>query len=77
MRQDRGLRLVSPSLEESELRAMLARAGASPLHIEELLRGNRMAHGGHRTDYLFFTEEDLLRAGLAPEQRQDEAFVSA
>ncbi len=67
MRRDRGLRLVSEPMVEERLRATLALAGASALATEQLLRGNRMAHGGRRTDYLYFTEEQLRHAGLTPE----------
>lgn len=68
MRRDRGLRLVSVALPEPELRTTLMLAGATARQVEELLRGNRMAHGGRRTDYLYFTEAQLLSAGLKPEQ---------
>ncbi len=72
MRRDRWVRLVSAPLPESGIRAALALAGATPLQTEQLLRGNRMAHGGRRTDYLYFTEEQLTRAGLVPEQPKAE-----
>lgn len=67
MRRDRALRLVSAPLTEPLLRQTLAAAGATPLETEHLLRGNRMAYGGRRTEYRYFTEEQLLGAGLFPE----------
>ena len=65
-RNDRALRLVSPLWSEPELRAGLEAAGASNLHIEQLLRGNRMVHGGRETRKLFFTQPQLLTIGLTP-----------
>jgi hypothetical protein len=76
MRHDRGLRLVSEPMPEADLRRTLALAGASLLETEQLLRGNRMAYGARRTDYLHFTEEQLLRAGLAPEPPRPEKPVT-
>ena len=72
MRRDRWVRLVSPPMPESGIREALALAGATQLQIEQLLRGNRMAHGDRRTDYLYFTEEQLTRAGLVPEAPRPE-----
>ena len=71
MRRDRGLRLVSPPWQEEQVREALALTGASHAQTEQLLRGNRMAHGGRRTDYLYFTEEQLVKAGLAPERKTE------
>ncbi len=67
-RQDRGLRLVSAPMQEPALRQTLALAGATNLQVEQLLRGNRMTNGGRNTDYLFFTQEQLLAAGLKSDQ---------
>ena len=75
MRHDRGLRMVSSPLREAEVRRALARAGATGLQTEQLLRGNRMAYGGRRTDHLRFSEQQLLAAGMVPEQGRPAAEI--
>ena len=65
-RNDRALRLVSPLWSLPQLHAALYAIGTPRLHVEQLLRGNRMAHGGRDTRKLFFTQAQLLAMGLAP-----------
>ena len=65
-RNDRALRLISPHWSEPQLRAAFGLIDTPNLHIEQLLRGNRMAHGGRDTRKLFFTAEQLETMGLAP-----------
>ncbi len=65
-RNDRALRLVSPLWPETQVRAALHGIGTSGMHVEQLLRGNRMAHGGRDHRKLFFTQPQLLQIGLAP-----------
>ena len=65
-RNDRELRLVSPHWSESELRAAFVAIATPSLHVEQLLRGNRMALGGRDTRKLFFTTEQLTTMGLVP-----------
>lgn len=71
MRRDRELRLVSPDWTEAEVRDAFARAGCSLLQTENLLRGNRMAYGGRRTNYLYFYETQLRRIGLGAEPARE------
>ena len=65
-RVDRGLRLLSPHWTEPELRTAFHSIDTPRLHVEQLLRGNRMAFGGRDPRKLFFTAEQLTTMGLAP-----------
>ena len=71
-RNDRELRLLSPHWTEPELRAAFHHIETPRLHVEQLLRGNRMASGGRDTRRLFFTTEQLTTMGLAPAPEPEE-----
>ena len=77
-RNDRLLRLLSPHWSEPELRAAFGSLATPTLHIEQLLRGNRMVSGGRETRKLFFTAEQLLAIGLLaePSGEQEPALLS-
>ena len=69
-RNDHELRLLSPHWTMTELRAAFRQNGTPDLHVEQLLRGNRMVFGGRDTRKLFFTPEELLAMGLEPEPKR-------
>lgn len=74
-RRDGLHRMVSPHWTETEVRQAFAKIETEPLHVEELVRGNRQAFGHRSQRRRFFTTVELVAMGLAfhvPEVAADE-----
>ena len=74
-RRDGLHRMVSPHWTEAEVRQAFALVDTEPLHVEELLRCNRMSFGHRSLRKRFFTTVQLVAMGLVFHVREPAAEV--
>ncbi len=68
-------RMVSPHWTEAEVRQAFALIDVEPLHVEELMRGNRQSFGQRSSRRRFFTTVQLKAMGLVFDVREEPAAV--